>query len=104
MTLGELKTLLDATEYPVSYSHFDDEVTPPYITYLVTGSSNMIADNHVYQKIDNVRVELYTNYKDLQAEKAIEDLLVQNDIPYESTETFIDSERLFQKVYEIGVI
>jgi hypothetical protein len=109
MTLVELKQILDATGYPVAYSHFTETPTnpipsPPFITYLVVSSSNQFADNKVHKKIQNVQVELYTDYKDLVAESTLENLLDANEIPYETTETFIESEKLFQKIYEIGVI
>jgi len=104
VTLIELKSLLDQSGYPVAYSHFNSPPSPPYIMYLVAFSSNFHADNQSYVKIQNAQVELYTEYKDLEAEQALEDVLDQNDIPYDTTETFIETEQLFQKVYEIGVI
>lgn len=109
MILSELNTILKATGYPVAYSHFtvttnNPAPIPPYITYLVAYSSNFMADNKVYKKIDNLQIELYTREKDLVAEKKVEDLLDTNEIPYETTETWIESEKLFQKIYEIGVI
>jgi hypothetical protein len=104
MTLVELKQLLDTTGYPVAYAHFNNPVEAPFITYLEAFSSNQFADNKVYKKVKNVQVELYTNYKDLTAESTLENVLDANEIPYETTETFIESEQLFQKTYEIGVI
>jgi len=109
MTLIELSTMLEATGYPVAYSHFTattDNPTPapPYITYLDPYSSNFIADNKVYHKGENIQIELYITKKDLIAEKKLEDLLDANEIPYESIKEWIDSEKLFQKIYEIGVI
>lgn len=109
MTQSELYTILKATGYPVAYSHFTATTnnplpTPPYITYLSAYSSNLKADNMVYEKIDNLQIELYTNKKDLAAEKKLEDLLDQNEIAYESIETWIDSEQLFQKIYEVRLI
>lgn len=108
MTLNDIYTILKATGYPVAYSHFTGTTntplpTPPYITYLSAYSSNFKADNKVYHKIDNLQIELYTNKKDLVAEKKIEDLLDLNEIPYETTETWIDTEKLFQKIYEISL-
>jgi hypothetical protein len=104
MTLAELYILLKATGYPVAYSHFSATPSIPFITYVSAYSSNFIADNKVHQKINNVQVELYTNKKDLTAEKKLEDVLDNNEIPYETTETFIDSESLFQKIYEVRLI
>lgn len=109
MTLVELKKILDAAGYPVAYSHFTKTTTkpipdPPYVCYLVSYSSNFIADNKVYQKIDNVQVELYTNKKDLAAEAQLEAVFDQHEIPYDTTEIFIESEQLFQKLYEVRMI
>jgi hypothetical protein len=104
MTLAELNQLLKQTGYPVAYSHFNSAKEAPFITYLEAFSSNQFADNKVYKKVKNIQVELYTNYKDLTAESTLEDILDANEIPYETTETFIESEQLFQKIYEIGVI
>lgn len=104
MTLAELNQLLKQTGYPVAYSHFNSAVNAPFITYLEAFSSNQFADNKVHTKVKNIQVELYTDYKDLTAESTLETILDANEIPYETTETFIESEQLFQKIYEIGVI
>ncbi|MED1116848.1 hypothetical protein [Bacillus paramycoides] len=109
MTLAELKKILDATGYPVAYSHFTATLgnpvpKPPYICYLVDGSPNMPADNKVYHKINDVSIELYTIKKDLVAESKLEQALDDHEIPYESFEAFIDSEKLFQKSYEARLI
>lgn len=109
MTLIELRQILDLTGFPVAYSHWTATATnpvpnPPYICYLVAGSPNMMADNMAFQKITDVNIELYTTKKDLAAEAALEKVLDDHKIPYESSETFIDSEKLFQKFYEVRLI
>jgi hypothetical protein len=104
MMLTELKTILNECGYPVAYSHFTTPPIPPYVTYLVAYSSNFIADNKVYQKVSNVQIELYTTKKDLVAENKLETVLDNNEIPYQSTETFIESEQLFQKIYEVRLL
>lgn len=104
MNLVELKTLLEATGYPVAYSHFNQAVKAPYITYLVTYSPNFHADNKTYKKIDSIDIELYTDYKNQQVESVLESILSENEIPYDSTETFIESEKLHQKIYETRLI
>lgn len=101
MTLTELKKLLDATGYPVAYSHFKESVNTPYICYLVTYSPHFHADNKTYHKINSVDIELYTDKKDLHAESIIESILDDNELPYDPIETFIESEKVFQKIYEV---
>lgn len=105
MTLSELVQILKATGYPVAYSHFVGEPPSiPYITYVEFDSSNFHADNRTWQRIRNINIELYTNKKDLQAEATLEALLDANDLAYETSDTYIESEQLFQRIYEIGVI
>lgn len=109
MTIVDLVKILKTTGYPVAYSHFavtenNPVPAPPYITYIFTYSSNMYADNKVYQKIDNVQIELYTTKKDLQAEMKLEEALDSNEIVYQTSETFIESEGIFQKIYEMRLI
>ncbi|MED1557527.1 hypothetical protein [Bacillus paramycoides] len=105
MTLGELTKILEATGYPVAYSHFtatpnNPVPAPPYICFLVDGSANLMADNKVYHKINDLNIELYTTRKDLVAEDKLEKVLDDHEIPYESYGTFIESEKLYQKNYE----
>ncbi|MES1051873.1 hypothetical protein FOA24_21870, partial [Bacillus thuringiensis] len=49
---------------------------PPYICFLVDGSANVMADNKVYHKINDVNIELYTTKKDLVAEAKLEKVLI----------------------------
>lgn len=109
MTLAELVLILKDSGYPVTYSHFKETPTrpipsPPYITYLEDPSSNVFADNKVYKSIKNIRIELYTDLKDLVAEAKIEELLNENDLPFETDEAWIESEQLFQRIYEVRLI
>ncbi|MDG1567613.1 hypothetical protein [Bacillus cereus] len=105
MTLGVLTKILEATGYPVAYSHFTaiptkPVPTPPYICFLVDGSANLMADNKVYHKINDLNIELYTTRKDLVAEAKLEKVLDDHEIPYDSYGTFIESEKMYQKIYE----
>jgi hypothetical protein len=105
--LTELKTILEeATGIPVAYSHFkqsDNEPVPPppFITYLVVSSSNFMADNKVYKQLQDIEIELYTDRKDINVEKKIEAALQEHEIPFETFEEFIESEKLYQKIYEV---
>ncbi|MFJ7761875.1 hypothetical protein [Bacillus toyonensis] len=109
MTLGELIKILEATGYPVAYLHFtatpgNPVPKPPYICFLADDSANLMADNKVYHKINDLNIELYTTKKDLVAEAKLEKVLDDHEIPYESYGTFIESEKLFQKIYETRLI
>jgi hypothetical protein len=106
MNLVEVKQILEKTGFPVAYFQFNPTPTkpvpqPPYICYLTPYSSNMFADDEVYIDIENVQIELYTVKKDLSAEALVKGVLNQHKIPFETTESYIDSQQLFQKIYEV---
>lgn len=101
MDEAALKALLETTGLPVAYHHFKTPLKPPYIVYLFAYSSNFGADNKVHKEIPNYQVELYTKTKDPTSEALIEGLFDANDIFWDKTETYIDSEGLYQVLYEI---
>lgn len=101
MDEAELFTLLKSTNLPVAYHYFTSPPNPPYIVYLFSYNSNFGADNKVYDAQKNFQVELYTTKKDPASEKLIEDALNGADAYWEKTEMFIDTEGLYQVLYEI---
>lgn len=103
VTLEELCEVLKTTGYPVAYLVFKTPQEPPYICYLTAYSNNQSADNVVWQKINHIQIELYTARKDREAEQKLEDALTSAGIFFESAETYIDSEKIYQKVYETEV-
>lgn len=102
-SLEELNEILKTTGYPVAYRFFETPQKPPYICYFVTNSNNKSADNVVWQKINHIQIELYTAKKDREAEQKLEDALTSAGIFFESAETYIDSEKIYQKIYETEV-
>jgi len=109
MTLAELYQALKAIGYPVAYSHFVDTPQnpapkPPFITYREAYSSDVMADNINYVGVSNIQIELYTSTKDLTAERKVQDKLKELQLPYTKTENWIDSEKLFQVIYETQLI
>lgn len=109
ISLEQLAYILQSTGIPVAYSHFvesenDPLPQPPFITYLVAYSSNFGADNAVYYQIRNIQIELYTDTKDIETERKVEQALNDNDLFYQTTESYIESEQLFQKIYEVRLL
>ena len=101
MDEATLFQLLKTTGLPVAYHHFTSLSTPPYVVYLFSYSSNFGADNKVHKEIPNYQVELYAKTKDPTSEALIEGLFDANEIFWDKTETYIDSEGLYQVLYEI---
>lgn len=99
--MDKLLTVLQETGIPYAYDHFTEGEAPepPFVCYLFFGSNNFAADGHVYYKINEVHVELYTDYKDLSVERTLEDALDQHGIFYEKSEVWIESEKLYEVLY-----
>ena len=99
--MDKLLTVLQETGITYAYDHFSEGEAPepPFVCYLFFGSNNFAADGHVYYKINEVHVELYTDYKDLSVERTLEDALDQHGIFYEKSEVWIESEKLYEVLY-----
>lgn len=101
--MQDLKTLLDQLNIPVAYDHFNTPTTPPFVVFRRYSQSNFGADNKVYQKINNYYIELYTEYKDVELEGSLENLLTEADIFFNvESEEYINDEKMYQVVYAIG--
>ena len=101
--MQNLKTLLEQLEIPVAYNHFNQPTNPPFVVFRRYSQSNFGADNKVYEKIDNYYVELYTEFKDVELEENLENILIQADIFFNvESEDYIDSEKMYQVIYAIN--
>mgnify|MGYP003094824098 FL=1 len=100
-----LLSVLNSIGIPYAYDHFaeGESPEPPFLCYLLPGSSNFSADGKVYHRISEVRLELYTDFKDLALEQKVEDVLDAAGIFYNKTETWIDSEKLYEVLYSFDM-
>mgnify|MGYP001277192028 CR=1 FL=1 len=96
-----LLEILRGTGIPFAYDHFaeGESPDPPFICYLLPRSDNFSADGMVYDKISEVDIELYTDFKDLETEQKLEGALDAQGIFYEKTEVWIESEKLYEVLY-----
>lgn len=103
--LTGLKTILTGTGLPVAYGFFPEEanISPPCITYQIAYSSNTSADNKTYHKVQNVDIFLFTKTKDTASEALLESALDSASIPYQTTETYLSDEAVYQIIYEIKI-
>ena len=90
----------------MAYHHFEEGQSPdpPFLVYLYLETHNFSADGVVYKQVNELDIELYTNKKDLNAEKNVEAVLDQHGFFYEKTETYIESEKMFEVLYEMEVM
>lgn len=109
MTQAELYQTLKSIGFPVAYHHFESTdqnpvPAPPYIVYLFSYSSDFMADNTNYAEISNFQVELYTTKKDLQSEALVQNKLKALELPYSKIENYLDTEKLYQVIYEVRLM
>ena len=105
MTIEQLAAMLQVTGIPFAYDHFaeGESPEPPFICYILLGSDNFAADGRVYFKINEVRIELYTDKKDVSVEKQVEDALDGRGIFYNKSEVWISEEKLYEVLYSFDV-
>ena len=105
MTIENLVEMLQEMEIPFAYDHFaeGENPEPPFICYLIPGSNNFAADGKVYFRINQVRIELYTDSKDLAVERKMEMVLDESGIFYNKSEVWIQSEKLYEVLYSFEV-
>ena len=66
------------------------------------GSRNFAADGRVYYKGSEVRLEVYTDRKDLGLEARVEAVLDGHGVFYNKSEVWIEGERLYEVLYSFG--
>jgi hypothetical protein len=102
--MDRLVGILEELGLPFAYDHFaeGEAPEPPFVCYLLPGSHNFAADGRVYHKSSEVRVEVYTDRKELALEARVEDVLDGHGIFYNKSEVWIESERLYEVLYSFG--
>lgn len=86
---------------PNAYHHFaeGESPEPPFLIYILPASDNFSADGRVYFKVNEVHIEIYTDYKSPDIEKKAEAVLDEHGIFYNKTEVYIESEKLYEVIY-----
>lgn len=96
--------LLKTLNIPVAYDHFDSnkKLTPPFIAYREQATDTFKADDKTYYRDYDFEIELVTIKKDPNLQKQIEDLLTENNIPYDvASEIWDDEEKIYHNFYNI---
>lgn len=105
MTHQEVIKLMEEMKLPYAYHHFaeGESPEPPFIVFLFPGSDNFAADGVVYYKINRLNIELYTDLKNVELEATVEAVLDEHGIFYEKSEVWIESENLYEVLYQMEV-
>lgn len=103
--MDELGKIIEEMGIPFAYDHFaeGESPDPPFLCYLLPGSDNFAADGRVYYKINEVRIELYTDFKDVSLEEKVTAVLDNHGIFYEQSEVWIEEEKLYEVTFEFAM-
>ena len=106
MTYAEVKTMLAGVNIPTAYYQFPNDTAkaPPFICFFYSNNNDFLADNSNFQKIEHLVIELYTDNKDFTIESNVETALDGCGLVYSRSETYLDSERMYEVIYETDVI
>ena len=105
MTHQEVMTMLAEMNLPYAYDHFieGESPDPPFLVFLYPGSNHFAADGKVYFKVNRLNIELYTDKKDVELEETVEAVLDRHGIFYVKSEVWIESEKLYEVLYQMEV-
>lgn len=103
--MEELVKIIEEMDIPFAYDHFaeGESQDPPFMCYLLPGSDNFAADGRVYYKINEVRIELYTDFKDTALEEKVTAVLDSYGIFYDQSEVWIEEEKLYEVAFEFAM-
>ncbi len=103
--MGTITEILEQIGIPYAYDHFaeGESPEPPFICYLFPSDDNFAADGVAYYEISRVRIELYTDLKDPETEKAVTAVLKAHGIFYTRTEVWIEEEKLYEVTFEFDL-
>lgn len=106
MTTKEVATLIESIGLPYAYYQFPEGTgqAPPFICFFFAGSNDMLADDSNYQHINNLVIEFYAANKDFDTESVIETALTNAGLVWSREDTFIDTEKLYETIYETQVV
>ena len=104
MTYMDLISALQDIGLDAAYGEFKESTSPPFCIVLEDDSDDQYADNSNYKKITSCSIEYYNDIKHPPTEEMIEDELKSLGLTYQKRETIIESESMYQVVYELQII
>lgn len=105
MTHEEVMKLMERLGLPFAYDHFaeGESLDSPFSCFLYPKAQNFSADNVVYHHFNQLDIEVYTDFKNPELEEKIEAILTEAELYYEKSEVWIESEKMYEVLYELTV-
>ena len=103
-TLTELGQALN-TLYPTRYLKFNRKADDQFIVYTDEGQEDFFADGENYVEVTTVDIDFYSTTKDIQAERRIKELLRNNKLTYDvSNTTYLNNEDLYLITFTVDLV
>ena len=105
MSYEEIAEMMQEIGLPFAYHHFaeGESPNPPFVLFLSPKENTFGADNLMYISFKTLHIELYTDAKSPETEERVKEILYQHNIYYTKTEAWIESEKLYEVLYELEV-
>lgn len=106
MTYTEVASMIGSIGLDYAYYQFPEASgqAPPFVLFYYPEDNDFVADGCNYVKKCRLIIELYTDNKDFTTEAAVEAVLTANGFVYSRSETYIDSERMYEVIFQTEVI
>ena len=100
-----MEAIRGANGAPFAYDHFaeGESPAPPFICFLYPQAEEFGADNIVYHSFNHLDIEVYTDLKNPELEKQVEEVLRSYGLFYHKSEVWIEEEKLYEVLYELTV-
>lgn len=106
MKLTEITEMIESFGLPCTYLQWEEGDAPalPYVAFYYPISRGEYADDTNYIQISQLNIELYTKSKNVDLENQIIQILEQNSIPFESSETYLEDEKMYEVLFECEIL
>lgn len=103
MSYEELLEILRPTGIPWTYHHWEGKQDPPYGVYLDEEDDPFYADGKTYVYFTAARLEVYSLERDPALDQKVREALDAAEIAYYAHYIWIESEGLYETIFEIEV-
>lgn len=103
MDEAKIRELLNSSGIPFAYHIWKNPPALPWGVYRFANTSEMYADGILFFAVKQGQIELYTDKKQPEVEQKLEDILTSEGIAFSKSETYIESEQMYQILYEFEV-
>lgn len=103
MELSEIYTKLCTLGLPVAYLKFDRPQKLPFIAYFEAGTEIQGADGYNLYRRTEIRIEFYSEVKNPELERKIENLFRNVEIEKDG-DTYLKEENMFMTIFSFETI